>query len=513
MSLTSILPMLSQVLRLKSYTNMKKILIPILFFLLTIPVLSQTGTGWVPQRVKANFRDSTYFYKDARFNGTVRVSEGNLRLGAVTISANGLEINILDGLLSSTAELNYLVGVTSNVQTQLNTKAPIANPQFTGTARLATDTLATMAYVRSNSSGLGSTDTVPLIDVGFIKSDTATVLATKHDLTNIEGGSSTSTWDVLQFTVDITTGAPSVGDSSFAQNSFIGKNIGLYRGGLRQSINNTATNTTEGFRFNSTTGTITVNPPFITEEKIIISIDEPINYTYLSIEGQESTLLDSLLAYYAFDETSGSTVNDALGINNGTSNAVVNQTGILGKARLYDGNDYMSVANNTSLRPTADEYSVSLWFRLTSLPSTEGHIGALLRARHSTIPSYAINIYIQTDETISFYVANQDGIVTEFESNASAVVTDTWYHLVCVNEGNGQVGKIYLNGSDVNTYATAFTGDLLEFNSTIYVGNFNSSDSYGIVGYIDEVALFNEALTSGQVTELYNSGLGNSHPF
>lgn len=42
------------------------------------------------------------------------------------------EVKILDGATVSTAELNYVSGVTSSIQTQLNAKAPIADPTFTG---------------------------------------------------------------------------------------------------------------------------------------------------------------------------------------------------------------------------------------------------------------------------------------------------------------------------------------------------------------------------------------------
>jgi trimeric autotransporter adhesin len=38
---------------------------------------------------------------------------------------------------ATTAELNFVDGVTSNVQTQLNTKAPLASPTFTGTATVS----------------------------------------------------------------------------------------------------------------------------------------------------------------------------------------------------------------------------------------------------------------------------------------------------------------------------------------------------------------------------------------
>ena len=59
-------------------------------------------------------------------------SSKGLKLGTTLVTADGAEINILDGATLSTAELNYVDGVTSSIQTQLNTKATIANPTFTG---------------------------------------------------------------------------------------------------------------------------------------------------------------------------------------------------------------------------------------------------------------------------------------------------------------------------------------------------------------------------------------------
>lgn len=57
-------------------------------------------------------------------------------LGALTASAT--ELNKLDGCTTSTAELNHVDGVTSAIQTQINAKAPKANPTFTGTANIPT---------------------------------------------------------------------------------------------------------------------------------------------------------------------------------------------------------------------------------------------------------------------------------------------------------------------------------------------------------------------------------------
>lgn len=52
------------------------------------------------------------------------------------LTASTAELNKLDGLTATTTELSYTDGVTSNIQTQLDAKAPTASPTFTGTVGL-----------------------------------------------------------------------------------------------------------------------------------------------------------------------------------------------------------------------------------------------------------------------------------------------------------------------------------------------------------------------------------------
>jgi len=134
---------------------MRKLLI-IILLLGSLPVFAQIGPGWKPQNFKANNRDSSYFHKDVRFNSTLRINENALRIGAVLVGTNGPEFNILDGALVSTPELNRLVGVTSGVQSQLNLKAPLNSPAFTGSvpttggipmSRVYSDTMSVSAGV------------------------------------------------------------------------------------------------------------------------------------------------------------------------------------------------------------------------------------------------------------------------------------------------------------------------------------------------------------------------------
>tara|TARA_B100000497_G_C7566389_1_gene341459 strand:+ start:36 stop:509 length:474 start_codon:yes stop_codon:yes gene_type:complete len=75
---------------------------------------------------------------------TPDLTAGSWKVGGTAVTADAAEINKLDGVTATTAELNYTDGVSSNIQTQLNAKAPTASPTFTGTANIPTANVTTV---------------------------------------------------------------------------------------------------------------------------------------------------------------------------------------------------------------------------------------------------------------------------------------------------------------------------------------------------------------------------------
>jgi hypothetical protein len=63
---------------------------------------------------------------------TIDVTKDGLKIGATAMTCTGAELNIMDGVTTNWSELQTVVGVTSGVQAQLNAKANIASPTFTG---------------------------------------------------------------------------------------------------------------------------------------------------------------------------------------------------------------------------------------------------------------------------------------------------------------------------------------------------------------------------------------------
>lgn len=162
------------------------------------------------------------------FNGSANISIAPTDLTGVTSTA--AEINILDGATLSVTELNYVDGVTSAIQTQLDAKAPLASPTFTGTVVLPDNTVAlgtktTGDYVASLVAGTGVTlsnnsgeTATPTIAIGQAVATNSNV--TFNDLTvsgNLTVSGTTTSINTETLTVDDNiivlnnnaTGAPS----------------------------------------------------------------------------------------------------------------------------------------------------------------------------------------------------------------------------------------------------------------------------------------------------------------
>jgi len=361
---------------------------------------------------------------------------------------------------------------------------------------------------------------VPIGDYAFLKANanTSNNAVTLEYLESYGGGGGVaSRIYTLKGRVGVTTGIPENGDSLIIHSNFIGKYVDFWREGQLQSqhTNNTVS---DGYHFNSVTGTITTRPVMTTNEEIEVWSTNTIIHEALVPEGGSggggsppaTPLLDSLLAYYDFDEVSGTVANDALGVNNGTTNATLGSAGKLGNSFIFDGSQNMSIPYSASLLPADDEMTFACWFKVDILPSVAGKYYHIARFKHSVDPFYMASVYISpTTNYIAFEVINSAGTTFSYETaNGAVAATGTWYYIACVNEGTGVDAKIYLgttpaNIADVTSYhPDVFTGDLFNFNSYICIGNHSTDQSVGVDGNIDEVAYYNEALTLDQIKEL-----------
>ena len=185
----------------------------------------------------------------------------------------------------------------------------------------------------------------------------------------------------------------------------------------------------------------------------------------------------------------------------------------------FDGvDDYIDCGDNDNLSfgdgSTDSPFSISAWIKI---PSGSKGFYVCSKQRYDSPPSrdeYAFYISGSSEELI-FYLFDLDLYYRRGRKTDVISIFDEWFHVAATYNGVGgssaQNGmKIYVNGvrsdttdSTLNTY-TAMHNTTEPFRIGAFTVGQISPD-----GNADEVAIFNSALSSSDVTAIYNSGVPN----
>ena len=206
-----------------------------------------------------------------------------------------------------------------------------------------------------------------------------------------------------------------------------------------------------------------------------------------------------LLGYWPFDEGSGSTAYDSSGnMNTGTvinllANPVSWVGGIFGGALQFDGQTEVVVSNSPSLNPFSGT-TISAWVNANSWGSS-GHAPRILEKGNSDNQYALLSTSAGQLEFLLFGVSN--GVLV-----ATAPSTGSWHHLLCTYDGSSM--KLYIDGQIAGQQAAkgvlAITSDNLAIGSNPS-GNVSSMFS----GALDDVRVYGRALSSSEITQLYNT--------
>ena len=107
--------------------------------------LSWNGTAWINRTLATSATTDT--------TNASNISSGTLNVARLPTAIDSA--NISAGIVSNT-EFDYLDGVTSAIQTQINTKAPLASPTFTGTVAIPNyaNVETTLGGIATNASAI-----------------------------------------------------------------------------------------------------------------------------------------------------------------------------------------------------------------------------------------------------------------------------------------------------------------------------------------------------------------------
>jgi prepilin-type N-terminal cleavage/methylation domain-containing protein len=200
---------------------------------------------------------------------------------------------------------------------------------------------------------------------------------------------------------------------------------------------------------------------------------------------------------WKFDEGSGTTAYDStIYKNNGTLvNGPIWQSSsncISGSCLSFNGStNYVEVSDNASLNPNSDNFTVEVWFKLNSVGTLNGSI---LYNKENLYEASAGGGYFTYAWQPHW---NWDG-GTSFPVNVGE-----WYHAVIVYDHLNQY--VYKNGKLI--YSRAQTGDIGTNTNALRIGARGAPGAAGsfFPGFIDELRIYNRALSSAEIQQHYNS--------
>jgi hypothetical protein len=229
---------------------------------------------------------------------------------------------------------------------------------------------------------------------------------------------------------------------------------------------------------------------------------------------------DGLVLYLPFSEGTGTTTydkspygNDGILYNGSTASSCAGgdcptwSTGKYGKAILFDGsNDYVQSPASIDFVNMTSPYSVSVWFNTLNATMTGGQALAL---QASSAGGRRFLFYLSGTGIIYLQMSNASSYPSIYAT--PAVSAGNWYHASATYDNNTGTARIYVDGvlratGSINITAQAGTavynigGDRIE-NAGLY---FN--------GTIDEVKVYNRALSADEIRTQYLSGM-QSHGY
>lgn len=226
--------------------------------------------------------------------------------------------------------------------------------------------------------------------------------------------------------------------------------------------------------------------------------------------------LDSnLVGHWLLDESSGTTVESRIGNHTGTLNgnpSLEPSGGILKGAVSFDNNsgDYISVADFDAV-DTGDKLTVSYWVNPNTIQPTASHIVKWEETNAANTSSWGVRADPSGDEMYFFIAAAPpDGGDNFFATSNLNLTAGSWTHITFVYDGAGATNadrlKVYKNGIQV---AGSFTGIIpSSLNNTAEDINFgrrivdNPIYADYLDGRMDDIRIYNSALTTGQVGEI-----------
>jgi len=228
----------------------------------------------------------------------------------------------------------------------------------------------------------------------------------------------------------------------------------------------------------------------------------------------------SMLSYWPLDETSGTAFADVVDGNPGacTNCPTPVGAGIVGGAQQFTSSQLDGIVITESADPNqklswgnGESFSFEMWVNFTEDCSSPV-ANKVFFGRYRGDPGDARwwvgctpggfpRFHLRDHET--------GGLSTTVQITDDVAINDgAWHHVVAVRDASAATNRLYVDGSEAVNGAASYAGGFASI-GVISMGYF--ANSYYFDGKLDEVAVYDKALSATEVANHYNEGFGQPY--
>ena len=196
------------------------------------------------------------------------------------------------------------------------------------------------------------------------------------------------------------------------------------------------------------------------------------------------------VAYYKLDNSA----EDETGTYDGTATNVNYTFGRFGQAAVFNGS---SSKITTPYNALFNDFSISFWVKMNDL----SYYQVLLGTTDSFASQEGLGIFYDSSLNTIGFDGNINGARITVQTGSYQIIQNQWHHVVFTNNSSNNEKILYIDDNlQVNNTSLGYIDGQ---NYGLVFGSYNAYSNNRLNGSIDQVRIFSSALTSTQVTELY----------
>lgn len=228
----------------------------------------------------------------------------------------------------------------------------------------------------------------------------------------------------------------------------------------------------------------------------------------------------SVLAYLRLDEPSGPSYADVYGAHPGacSGECAAAAAGRVNGGQAFNGSttgiDIAPASGGATFNGSAnDSFTIEFWMKANAASSCNESNEVIVGRTEPTLNllQWWVGISCSNGGRAAFVLKDKSG--TTGSMDGTTIINDgAWHHIVAVRDGASNQTRLYVDSRQEATTNVTYLAGFDSLTAPLNIGWFNRYIRYAYDGTLDELAIYNRALTPQEIFQHYlKGGIGNDY--